>query len=420
MDFRDKVLGIIMFTLCMQFKQLNLGIGTSLSRRPIFKYLDKETENHPQARTTSSSLSLTGSSNSRQEQPIDVGIPANTIRQISLYRIFSTIQMLLGNDPGDHFVNLDNVGVDVSKFQKDHPIRARHPKLIKSVMYQLLSGIASYHFVNDGEHVNFVLITDLDLPFYEAPEFFLDSNESFNAVDTLSAGYKFGETLFLKSVFHKQEELCSIFKLLGTLTEKLKKYQKLSPKFTYADKIYTFSTAHPPTSSALPPTSSSAPSSSSPQKRINKREPPTYCNCAIAGCLKMYCPCFAQDKMCVDACICDNCKNNMEHFDDMKKARDKAEHLEVTAAVESSGAGASPVVDSSATGATTAVESSATGASSVEKSSATGASSVEKSSATGASSVEKSSATGASSVEKSSATHATDGSSYDLIAYNCL
>ncbi|KAF4353991.1 hypothetical protein F8388_011159 [Cannabis sativa] len=295
-------------------------------------------------------LSLTGSSNSRQEQPIDVGIPANTIRQISLYRILDHPNVArleyLGNDPGDHFVNLDNVGVDLSKFQKDHPIRARHPKLIKSVMYQLLSGIASYHFVNDGEHVNFVLITDLDLPFYEAPEFFLDSNESFNAVDTL----------------------------LGTLTEKLKKYQKLSPKFTYADKIYTFSTAHPPTSSALPSTSSSAPSSSSPQKRINKREPPTYCNCAIAGCLKMYCPCFAQDKMCVDACICDNCKNNMEHFDDMKKARDKAEHLEVTAAVESSGAGASPVVDSSATGATTAVESSATGASSVEKSSATDAS----------------------------------------------
>ncbi|XP_060960236.1 cell division control protein 2 homolog [Cannabis sativa] len=129
MDFRDK------------FKQLNLGIGTSLSRRPIFKYLDKETGKTIALKRIIlrhellQALPLTGSSNSRQEQPIDVGIPANTIRQISLYRILDHPNVArleyLGNDPGDHFVNLDNVGVDLSKFQKDHPIRARHPKLIK-------------------------------------------------------------------------------------------------------------------------------------------------------------------------------------------------------------------------------------------------------------------------------------------------
>ncbi|KAM6567495.1 hypothetical protein CsatA_026623 [Cannabis sativa] len=265
-----------MFTLCVQFKQLDLGIGTSLSRRPIFKYLDKETGKTIALKRIIlrhellQALPLTGSSNSRQEQPIDVGIPANTIRQISLYRILDhpNIASLeyLGNDPGDHFVRLgfEYVGVDLRKFQKDNAIRSRHPKLIKSLMYQLLSGIAYYHSVNashgninptnvlisnygddnnDDEQVN-LLITNLDLcvqPSYQAPEILLESNRLSTAVDMFSAGCIFGEMLIGKPVFDTENELGSIFKLLGTptkqtmrgvidLDEKLKKYQKHSPK----------------------------------------------------------------------------------------------------------------------------------------------------------------------------------------------
>ncbi|KAF4348638.1 hypothetical protein G4B88_007385 [Cannabis sativa] len=287
MDFRDKVLGIIMFTLCMQFKQLDLGIGTSLSRRPIFKYLDKETGKIVQRETNIlchellQALPLTGSSNSRQEQPIEVGIPSNTIPQISLHKILHhpNIARLeyIGTHPEDHFVRLgfEYVGVDLRKFQRDNPIRARRPKLIKSLMYQLLSGIAYYHSVNasheninptnvlisnygddnnDDEHVN-LLITNLDLcvqPSYQAPEILLESNRLSTAVDMFSAGCIFGEMLIGKPVFDTENELGSIFKLLGTptkqtmpgvidLDEKLKKYQKHSPK----DLSETFMSVEP-------------------------------------------------------------------------------------------------------------------------------------------------------------------------------
>ncbi|KAF4394922.1 hypothetical protein G4B88_002799 [Cannabis sativa] len=83
-------------------------------------------------------LPLTGSSNSRQEQPIEVGIPSNTIPQISLHKILHhpNIARLeyIGTHPEDHFVRLgfEYVGVDLRKFQRDNPIRARRPKLIKS------------------------------------------------------------------------------------------------------------------------------------------------------------------------------------------------------------------------------------------------------------------------------------------------
>ncbi|KAF4348640.1 hypothetical protein G4B88_007387, partial [Cannabis sativa] len=275
MDFRDK------------FKQLDLGIGTSLSRRPIFKYLDKETGKIVQRETNIlchellQALPLTGSSNSRQEQPIEVGIPSNTIPQISLHKILHhpNIARLeyIGTHPEDHFVRLgfEYVGVDLRKFQRDNPIRARRPKLIKSLMYQLLSGIAYYHSVNasheninptnvlisnygddnnDDEHVN-LLITNLDLcvqPSYQAPEILLESNRLSTAVDMFSAGCIFGEMLIGKPVFDTENELGSIFKLLGTptkqtmpgvidLDEKLKKYQKHSPK----DLSETFMSVEP-------------------------------------------------------------------------------------------------------------------------------------------------------------------------------
>ncbi|XP_060960239.1 cyclin-dependent kinase A-1 isoform X5 [Cannabis sativa] len=214
-------------------------------------------------------IPLTGSSISLQEQPIDVEIPANAIRQISFYKILHHPNVArleyIGIDPQDHFIRLgfEYVGVDLRKFQKDNPIRASHPKLIKRLMYQLLSGIAYYHSINashgninptnvlisyrdddsDAEHVN-LQITDLDLriqPSYQAPEIFLESNQLSSAVDMFSAGCIFGQMLIGKPIFDKEDELGSIFKLLGTptkqtmpgvidLDEKLKKYQKHSPK----------------------------------------------------------------------------------------------------------------------------------------------------------------------------------------------
>ncbi|KAM6546684.1 hypothetical protein CsatB_027420 [Cannabis sativa] len=264
MDFRDK------------FKQLDLGIGTSLSRRPIFKYLDKETGKTIALKRIIlrhellQALPFTGSSNSRQEQPIDVGIPANTIRQISLYRILDHPNIasldFIGDDPGDHFFRFgfdDYIGVNLRNFQNDNPIRARHPKLIKILMYQLLNGIAFYQLCNvsreninptnvlisyygeddNDEQVN-LLITNLDLciePSYQAPEILLESNRLSTAVDMFSAGCIFGEMLIGKPVFDTENALGSIFKLLGTptkhtmpgvidLDEKLRKYQKHSPK----------------------------------------------------------------------------------------------------------------------------------------------------------------------------------------------
>ncbi|KAF4346219.1 hypothetical protein G4B88_011780, partial [Cannabis sativa] len=260
MDFRDK------------FKQLDLGIGTSLSRRPIFKYLDKETGKIVQRETNIlchellQALPLTGSSNSRQEQPIEVGIPSNTIPQISLHKILHhpNIARLeyIGTHPEDHFVRLgfEYVGVDLRKFQRDNPIRAL--VLLITTLSTLPMKINPTNVLisnygddnNDDEHVN-LLITNLDLcvqPSYQAPEILLESNRLSTAVDMFSAGCIFGEMLIGKPVFDTENELGSIFKLLGTptkqtmpgvidLDEKLKKYQKHSPK----DLSETFMSVEP-------------------------------------------------------------------------------------------------------------------------------------------------------------------------------
>ena len=39
----------------------------------------------------------------------------------------------------------------------------------------------------------------------------------------------------------------------------------------------------------------------------------TPCNCKKSRCLKLYCECFAENKMCNVNCKCNNCMNNKEH-----------------------------------------------------------------------------------------------------------
>ena len=38
-----------------------------------------------------------------------------------------------------------------------------------------------------------------------------------------------------------------------------------------------------------------------------------HCNCKKSRCLKLYCECFAAQKMCLDDCKCVDCANNLEH-----------------------------------------------------------------------------------------------------------
>lgn len=44
------------------------------------------------------------------------------------------------------------------------------------------------------------------------------------------------------------------------------------------------------------------------------------CNCKKSRCLKLYCECFANEKVCVKNCNCFDCKNNIQNQDIRKKA----------------------------------------------------------------------------------------------------
>lgn len=45
------------------------------------------------------------------------------------------------------------------------------------------------------------------------------------------------------------------------------------------------------------------------------------CNCKKSRCLKLYCECFSNDKICVKNCNCHDCKNNAQNQELRKKAR---------------------------------------------------------------------------------------------------
>jgi len=47
--------------------------------------------------------------------------------------------------------------------------------------------------------------------------------------------------------------------------------------------------------------------------------PGTFCTCRKSRCLKMYCQCFADGRMCGPSCRCLNCANDLEHVE-LKKA----------------------------------------------------------------------------------------------------
>eukprot|EP00884_Botryococcus_braunii_P008854 jgi/Botrbrau1/17970/Bobra.50_1s0059.1 len=67
------------------------------------------------------------------------------------------------------------------------------------------------------------------------------------------------------------------------------------------------------------------------QKQCTSKPPQTSqtdgkpCKCRHSKCLKLYCDCFAQGKLCnKDWCICDGCQNNVDHPDEVERARNDA------------------------------------------------------------------------------------------------
>ena len=65
--------------------------------------------------------------------------------------------------------------------------------------------------------------------------------------------------------------------------------------------------------------------SSTSRSKPNKRDPgkPMKCRCDRSGCLKRYCVCFADQRMCAADCKCKECRND-ESTEERKIARDKA------------------------------------------------------------------------------------------------
>jgi hypothetical protein len=45
------------------------------------------------------------------------------------------------------------------------------------------------------------------------------------------------------------------------------------------------------------------------------------CKCKKIGCLKLYCECFAQGKVCGKACICEGCSNSHQNMKGIERAR---------------------------------------------------------------------------------------------------
>ena len=67
------------------------------------------------------------------------------------------------------------------------------------------------------------------------------------------------------------------------------------------------------------------------------------CHCKKTKCLKLYCPCFAASQYCSDVCKCNNCRNDAEHIEEVRKAIAHAKSRRATAfqsKVAAGGAGA--------------------------------------------------------------------------------
>ena len=67
------------------------------------------------------------------------------------------------------------------------------------------------------------------------------------------------------------------------------------------------------------------------------------CHCKKTKCLKLYCPCFAASQYCSDVCKCNDCRNDAEHIEEVRKAIAHAKSRRATAfqsKVAAGGAGA--------------------------------------------------------------------------------
>ncbi|PON79200.1 Serine/threonine protein kinase [Parasponia andersonii] len=260
------------------------GIGTSsMSRQPMYKYLDTETGKRtairrlllkPELQDSFSQSAGLPSLNAAQEEEEDYyGVPCMTIREVSLLKVMNhkNVARLLHVEPDneERFLRLylEYAGVDLTTFFKENPIWASDPKVTKDLLKQLLHGVAYYHSVDavhgnlrphnvlidiDSSKVNVqynLLITNLQLlpdtlqSNYKAPELLLGSKELSPAADMFSVGCLFFEMLKKKPLFEtRHDQIDKLFRLMGAPNEdnwpgvtqlygkKLSEYRQLKPK----------------------------------------------------------------------------------------------------------------------------------------------------------------------------------------------
>ncbi|PSR92901.1 Cell division control protein, partial [Actinidia chinensis var. chinensis] len=183
----------------------------------------------------------------------DDGVPGSVIREVALLKELDhpNIISLLDVLDAEKWVDLvfEYLEMDLWRFMATYPLIAKDPKLIKSFLYQILSGLANCHshktlhrdlkprnlMVDVDKKIvkiaDFGLARPVDAPVaftyrvlspgYKAPELLIDAKYS-SPVDIWSVGCIFAEMVTHQPLFNGQCEhtaIMEMFSLLGVPNE---------------------------------------------------------------------------------------------------------------------------------------------------------------------------------------------------------